>query len=1447
MGITTASLLQVHPPEGPNEPPEEVGQPPPHVRDEFFTTRLDAKKIGEKLAKASAFLKQFEEDIVEPEAIAAGLNAERAVASLNGEDADFSYDADVYTVARSREALVKWLIGGEKICPMNLAKVREFMRRGLPEMAARKASLTFTNTSVEVAADLYRQKRAELEQNAEWQALDNQIRGWPAIATVEALVREAIDSAVALQLLYIAKNNTRKTTSILIDDYRASRAQGAVQAPAAIAEPAVEEPEPDYEELALLREENERDAIEQDALLDDVNWEPVKKQKGSKKIDAQLKTYLPYIKATLPFPEDYQVVTRAEQAQSLVDRWRLYQTWVDEAKFQLEVEMDVLQKEYGTALKRISELRSLGDLAVLKEAKVVGMTTTGAAMHQAALRALKPRIVIVEEAAEVLEAHLLTSLTVACEHAILIGDHKQLRPNPAVYELAKKYNFDVSLFERLIKNQFPYRMLKNQHRMRPEISRTLMPFFYPELEDDASVHGRDNVLGMQKNMVFINHNAPELMDNEVKSHSNPFEAEYAIRLAIYVMQQGYDVSDVTILCTYLEQLLTLRRQAKNHPILDGIRIDNVDNYQGEESKIIILSLVRSTNPRGNIGFLSVPNRVCVALSRAKDGFYVFGNFDFLASKCELWKNIREKVKEKGMLYNYLPVRCQNHGFEQQILTPKDFDAKCPEGGCRTACNVRLDCGHTCEKPCHPLDAEHKQRKCTKPCGRTCAARHPCKKLCFEDCGSCKVKVEKTLPCGHKKVVACGQKPEAVKCPEPCQRSLVCGHRCKEKCSTACTAKCVEPVRRRMPCGHPMTMKCFEKTSEVKCTAKVMKKWSRCNHTTETECSANVDAVPCPKPCDANIPGCEHKCEGTCGQCRNGRLHIQCRKECGRTLICGHPCDSKCSKTCPPCSRPCETACAHSQCSKAGSFDGQQMKLRKNPDHKDHRKKVGRLCGDACPPCLEPCLNRCEHRECSRKCSEPCDVQPCSEPCKKPLKCSPKEEGAEPHLCIGVCGEDCIDVCRVCDPEKFAELREIFLGSEEEEDARFVRLKDCSHVFEVSGLDKCVQGALGAAKKAEEQQIVTIRCPKCSTPIRRSKRYAHILSQRATDIEQGKRVVRGSDKDALTLEWREYLEEFRRFFKSYQDLIEPSVKAEYNYTKDGSLIAFGHDLKFMLKQFEELSAASITSAWMNTARNTLRVLERMCKLIKAICDSGASRLRGQGGVPASMPRLRTVLQTELPISVNMPCLLTFLQTKVPKYGDLWKYVADDFCFLLDVIRNKEHLKPSQAVSDTLLQQFSYECQRLSFIIDLAKWIVKAVDYGRDLDQTAAATLKAILGTLDCGKEFVGEHERIMKHYMEMLMNQHKLSGFALSQQEIVEITKALGSHVTQWYRCSKGHVYGIGECGMAMVRSRCPECQEEIGGEDHRLVATSQQALEMTGGRPPPPPPNPFVVRFGPEW
>ena len=50
---------------------------------------------------------------------------------------------------------------------------------------------------------------------------------------------------------------------------------------------------------------------------------------------------------------------------------------------------------------------------------------------------------------------------------------------------------------------------------------------------------------------------------------------------------------------------------------------------GEENKIVIISLVRS-NDKDALGFVKIENRVCVSLSRAQYGMYVFGNFDMLS-------------------------------------------------------------------------------------------------------------------------------------------------------------------------------------------------------------------------------------------------------------------------------------------------------------------------------------------------------------------------------------------------------------------------------------------------------------------------------------------------------------------------------------------------------------------------------------------------------------------------------------------------------------------------------------------------------------------------------------------------------------------------------------------------------------------------------------------------
>lgn len=58
------------------------------------------------------------------------------------------------------------------------------------------------------------------------------------------------------------------------------------------------------------------------------------------------------------------------------------------------------------------------------------------------------------------------------------------------------------------------------------------------------MYGRDNVRGMRMNMVFVNHSKPEKSVTETKSHANPYEADYAIRTAVYLMQQGYKPQDV---------------------------------------------------------------------------------------------------------------------------------------------------------------------------------------------------------------------------------------------------------------------------------------------------------------------------------------------------------------------------------------------------------------------------------------------------------------------------------------------------------------------------------------------------------------------------------------------------------------------------------------------------------------------------------------------------------------------------------------------------------------------------------------------------------------------------------------------------------------------------------------------------------------------------------------
>lgn len=291
-------------------------------------------------------------------------------------------------------------------------------------------------------------------------------------------------------------------------------------------------------------------------------------------------------------------------------------------------------KSFNASSSEEKSLRGQSELEILKEARIIGATTSGAASYHDLLSSKAAGVVLVEEAGEVLESHVLTALSFGAEHAnrskhlILIGDHKQLPPKVENFELSTTsgsgYNLDCSLFERLVTRGLPSVTLAVQHRMRPEISAIIRSQTYPSLQDHFSVKEYPAVKGVKENLLFIDHSVQEdgAENEESTTRSNDYEADMCIEMVRFLLLQGYQSNQIVVLTPYLGQLLKItakmrvldkvldveaivsERDIEELEELDtdipkdksgngkkdnGVRCSSIDNYQGEESDIVIIS------------------------------------------------------------------------------------------------------------------------------------------------------------------------------------------------------------------------------------------------------------------------------------------------------------------------------------------------------------------------------------------------------------------------------------------------------------------------------------------------------------------------------------------------------------------------------------------------------------------------------------------------------------------------------------------------------------------------------------------------------------------------------------------------------------------------------------------------------------------------------------------
>ncbi|KAJ7323744.1 NFX1-type zinc finger-containing protein 1 [Desmophyllum pertusum] len=306
----------------------------------------------------------------------------------------------------------------------------------------------------------------------------------------------------------------------------------------------------DFREPSL--EENERlsSALEYDLSVEDMKDVPATyASTGERKLIRIDK------RSVEPFriPLDDTNVWELDEHEKIQLVYALQCVYVEKASSEfLEASQAHVQKH-----QQYEMLRNKHDIDVMRKYHIIGMTVTGATMRANLLAEIKPSVMIVEEAAEILEAQLVAAIPTSVQHLIMIGDHKQLKPVVQNTRLRRRNNLDLSMFERLVNCDLPLMQLGFQCRMRDEIVELLRKLnIYKELKTNNE-HVRNNCLPgcVEKSMYFYDyHTSYESASKDSHSKRNSHEAREITEVAKNFCQEGrVPPSKIAVLCSYRGQ------------------------------------------------------------------------------------------------------------------------------------------------------------------------------------------------------------------------------------------------------------------------------------------------------------------------------------------------------------------------------------------------------------------------------------------------------------------------------------------------------------------------------------------------------------------------------------------------------------------------------------------------------------------------------------------------------------------------------------------------------------------------------------------------------------------------------------------------------------------------------------------------------------------------------
>ncbi|XP_005914763.1 putative helicase mov-10-B.2 [Haplochromis burtoni] len=296
--------------------------------------------------------------------------------------------------------------------------------------------------------------------------------------------------------------------------------------------------------------------------------------------------------------------------------------------------------------------------------------------------------VFVDEAGHAVETECLVPLAALLDaetgQVVLAGDPKQLGPilrSP----FALKYGMGVSLLERLMNNFSMYqknaddvfnscfvtKLLRN-YRSHPAILEVPNELFYGgELQPCADEYAQNFYCGWEhlpkRNFPVIFHGVTGKDEREASSPSffNVAEVEVLMDYVRKLLQaQGkrgvakITPRDIGIIAPYRKQVQKIRKAldkvGKDYEFvnMDTLKVGSVEEFQGQERRVILVSAVRSSpdyteiDKDFNLGFVKNEKRFNVAVTRAKALLIVVGNPRILETD-STWARFIQYCRDEG--------------------------------------------------------------------------------------------------------------------------------------------------------------------------------------------------------------------------------------------------------------------------------------------------------------------------------------------------------------------------------------------------------------------------------------------------------------------------------------------------------------------------------------------------------------------------------------------------------------------------------------------------------------------------------------------------------------------------------------------------------------------------------------------------------------------------------